>query len=60
VIGPIGGFWETKKMSWTTSSGDHGSVATVSRVVDDDTVRVIAPPPGELFSETNDNSVAIS
>jgi beta-lactamase superfamily II metal-dependent hydrolase len=31
---------------------------TVSRVVDDDTVDVIAPSPGELFSETNDTSVA--
>ncbi len=31
---------------------------TVSRVVDD-TVGVIAPSPGELFSETKDDSVAI-
>jgi hypothetical protein len=46
VIGPISKFWETKKMSWTTSSGDQGSVVTVSRIVDDDTVGVIAPSPG--------------
>ncbi len=46
-------------MSWTTNSGDHGSVVTVNRVVDDDTVGVITLPPGELFSETKDNSVAI-
>ena len=60
MIGPIGGLWDAKKVSRTTSSGDHGSVVTVSRVVvDDDTVGVIAPSPGELFSETKDDSVAI-
>ena len=46
-------------MSCTTSWGDHGSVVTVSRIVDADTVGVIAPPPGELFPKTNNNSVAI-
>jgi beta-lactamase superfamily II metal-dependent hydrolase len=33
-------------------------VVTVSHVVED-TLDVIAPPSGELFSETNYNSVAI-
>ena len=61
VIGPIGGLWDAKKVSRTTSSGDHGSVVTTvsSVVVDDDTVGVIAPSPGELFSATKDDSVAI-
>ena len=34
-------------------------MATVSRGIDDDTVGVIARSPGELFSESNDYSVAI-
>ena len=59
MIGPIGGLWDAKKVSRTTSSGDHRSVVTVSSVVVDDTVGVIAPSPGELFSETKDDSVAI-
>jgi len=39
--------------SHTPDGGEGG--ATRGGVVTD----VIAPPPGELFSETNDNSVAI-
>jgi beta-lactamase superfamily II metal-dependent hydrolase len=31
----------------------------VSGIIGGDTAAVIAPPPGELFSETNDNSVFI-
>jgi hypothetical protein len=43
-------------MSWTTSSRGHGSVVTVSRVIDDDAVGVIDQPSGELFSESNDST----
>src|ERR687897_601933 len=40
-------FWSCEtKMSWTTSASDHGSVVTVSRIVDDRTVGVIAAAKG--------------
>jgi hypothetical protein len=35
VVNPISRFWNTKQMSRTINSGDHGSVVTGSRVVDE-------------------------
>jgi beta-lactamase superfamily II metal-dependent hydrolase len=40
--------------SWCTQEYQR-QASSLDRVIED----VIAPPPGELYSETNDNSVAI-
>jgi hypothetical protein len=60
VINPISRFWDTKQMSRTISSGDHGSVVTGSRVVDDyPPLASLLRRLGELFSEANDLSASL-
>jgi hypothetical protein len=55
----VGGLPEGRLGNSETDAASTKQIADPISVAPTSVTDVIAPPPGELFSETNDNSVAI-